>query len=170
MVNPLAKRNFRYMQKPLRLVITALVSSWLGITGLPIISTVDLPLTIQAAIAQSDITNEEIIQYARAVLLIDQYRNAAYTQVKDILLTVGMDISDISFSCSDPDNLSEVPRSARRDVSDILTEYCNQSREAVEATGLSSRRFNEITKAHAEDETIFERIQQELIRLQQQNE
>ncbi|MDB9529139.1 DUF4168 domain-containing protein [Oscillatoria sp. CS-180] len=157
-------------RKTSKLLAIGLISSWLGIVGLPIASVTELPLTTQAAIAQSSITNEEINQYARAVLLIDQYRNAAYTQIKDILLTVNMDISEINISCSDPDNISDVPRSVRRDVRSILTQYCNQSQDAVEAAGLSPRRFNEITQAHAEDSTIFERIQQELIRLQQQSE
>lgn len=151
----------------LRLLATGVVSGWLGVVGLPIAPVAGLPLTSQAAIAQTDISNEEITQYARAVLEIDQYRNAAYTEIKDILLTVDTNVSEISFSCSDAQNVSSVPRSVRRDVRELLTTYCNQSREAVEDNGLTPRRFNEITKAHEEDQTIFERIQQELIRLQQ---
>jgi hypothetical protein len=149
-------------------MVTGIVSSWLGVVGLPSVMVgAHTPWTTPPAIAQTDITNEEISQYAQAVLLIDQYRNDAYTKIKDLLLTVEMDISEIGFDCSNPD-LSTVPRSVRRDVREVLTSYCNQSQDAVESTGLSPRRFNEITEAHESDQTVFERIQQELIQLQQE--
>lgn len=152
-----------------RAIATGIMSGWLGMVGLP--ATVvgsHTPWATQPAIAQTNIANEEITQYAQAVLLIDQYRNDAYTEIKDILLTVEMNVSEIGINCSDAD-LSRVPRSVRRDVRNILVEYCNQSQDAVEATGLSPRRFNEITEAHESDQTVFERIQQELIRLQQED-
>lgn len=168
MTYTLVNKPWRLRQPTLKLLATGLVSGWLGVIGLPAMPvTTPLPLTQQAAIAQSNISNEEITQYARAVLAIDQYRNTAYTEIKDILLTVQMDISDINVSCTDTQDISEVPRSVRRDVREILTRYCNQSRSAVEDNELTSRRFNQITEAHSSDQTIFERIQQELIRLQQ---
>ena len=152
----------------LRLLTAGLVSGWLGVIGLPANFVSSLPLATQAAFAQSNISNEEITQYARAVLQIDQYRSEAYTEIKDILLGFDMDVSEIDVTCSNTQNISDVPRSARRQVREIISDYCNQSQDAVEATGLSPRRFNEITEAHEADQTIFERIQQELIRLQQE--
>lgn len=167
MTSTLVKEMSPPLRSSLRWVVVGLVSGWLGVVGFPTPQVARLPLSTQAAIAQSDITNQEITQYATAVLQIDEYRNDAYTQIKDILLSVDMSINEINVSCSDPQNISSVPRSVRREVRQILTDYCNQSQEAVEAAGLSARRFNEITEAHAEDPNVFERIQQELIRLQQ---
>lgn len=167
MNSTLTKYRHRGWRGATQLFATGLVSAWLGVLGLPPTPIAGLPLTMPAAIAQGTISNEEITQYARAVLAIDQYRNEAYTQIKDILLTVQMDISDVNVSCSNTQDISNVPRSVRREVREILTGYCNQSQEVVAANGLTPRRFNEITKAHAEDQTVFERIQQELIRLQQ---
>ncbi|MEM6835650.1 MAG: DUF4168 domain-containing protein [Cyanobacteria bacterium P01_C01_bin.120] len=161
------KNVFKPRRSVAKLLTLGLLSGWLGAMGLPLAPTADLPFAPQAAMAQSRISNDEVTQYARAVLAIDQYRNAAYTEIKDILLTVEMDISDISVSCTDTQDVSEVPRSVRRDVRDIIAGYCNQSRKAVEDNDLSPRRFNEITQAHGSDQTVFERIQQELIRLQQ---
>jgi hypothetical protein len=126
-----------------------------------------MPLAPLAALAQSDVSNEEITQYALAVLEMDPYRNEAYTEIKDLLMTVDMDISEVTVSCSDTQDISRVPRSIRRQVREILVDYCNQAQDIVEANGLNSRRFNEITQAHETDEALFERIQQELIRLQQ---
>jgi len=153
---------------PLRWLITGVAASVVGVVGLP----ASLPFTgsfaIAPAIAQSPpVSNEEIDQYARAVLEMDPYRSEAYTQIKDLLLQAGMDISDINMTCSDSQDISNVPRSIRRQVREILVNYCNQAQEIVEGNGLNPRRFNEITQAHQEDETLFERIQQALIRLQQ---
>ncbi|MEL6398420.1 MAG: DUF4168 domain-containing protein [Cyanobacteria bacterium J06626_4] len=168
MKNTLIKPKFLSLRGTCRWLATGVVASWLGVVGLPAVPSLSgLPFTTQAAIAQSDITNAEITQYAQAVLTIDGYRNAAYTEIKDILLTVEMDINDVNVSCSNTQNISEVPRSVRRDVREILTAYCNQSQNAVEANDLTPRRFNEITDAHEADATVYERIQQELIRLQQ---
>ncbi len=167
MTSTLVKNTWQLRrQRTLKLLATGVVSGWLGVIGLPATSIAQLPLTQQAAIAQSDISNEEITQYAQAALAIDQYRNSAYTEIKDILLTVQMDISEIDVSCTNTQDISDVPRSVRQDVREILTRYCNQSRTAVEDTGLAPRRFNQITEAHQADTTVFERIQQELIRLQ----
>jgi len=167
MTSSLVKQTSQRRQRWLKLLAMGVVSGWLGVVGLPVTAGAQLPLTQQVAIAQSSISNEEINQYAQAVLAIDQYRNAAYTQIKDILLTVEMDISAINMSCTNTQNISEVPRSVRREVREILTRYCNDSRQAVEDTGLTPRRFNQITDAHTSDETVFERIQQELLRLQE---
>lgn len=164
----LVKKAWQLRRPTLKLLATGVVSGWLGVVGLPAISTTQWPLTQQAAIAQSsDVSDEEIAQYAQAALAIDRYRNTAYTEIKDILLTVQMDISDIDVSCTDTQDLSEVPRSVRRDVREILTRYCNQSSTAVEDAGLTARRFNEITTVHQSDTTVFERIQQALLRLQE---
>lgn len=155
------------LRKALKLAAVGIISGS-GVMGLPFSPTINLPFGPQAAIAQTDISNEEITQYARAVLAIDQYRTTAYTEIKDILLTVNMDIDEFDITCTDTQNLSNVPRSVRSEVREILTDYCNQSQSAVEENGLTARRFNEITEAHIESQTIFERIQQELIRLQEQ--
>lgn len=167
MTSILVKQMSSRWRGTLRLLAVGAVSGWLGVVGLPISASLSVPLTTSAAIAQTSISNEEITQYARAVLEIDQYRNAAYTEIKDILLTVDMNISEINVSCTDTQNLSDVPRSVRRSVREILTSYCNQSQDTVEENGLSPRRFNEITAAHEADQNLFERIQQELLRLQQ---
>ena len=87
MKNTLIKPNFLSRQGTCRWLATGVVASWLGVVGLPAVPSLSgLPFTTPAAIAQSDITNAEITQYAQAVLTIDGYRNAAYTEIKDILL------------------------------------------------------------------------------------
>ena len=161
------KKYAPFWRKPLHLAAIGLVSGWLGVFGVPTIASMSaLPLATLPAIAQSSVTDEEVKQYARSVLTIDQYRNEAYTLIKDLLLTENMDINSVGVSCTSID-VSRVPRSIRRQVRGILIDYCNQSQDAVEENGMSSQRFNEITELHRSDETLYERIQQELLRLQQ---
>ena len=123
--------------------------------------------SIPAAIAQATVTNEEVTQYARAVLQMDAYRSEAYTQIKDLLLGVNVDISAVDMSCTNTRDLSDVPRRVRRDVEKIVVDYCNQARAIVEDNGLNARRFNEITAAHRDDAALAERIRREMLRLQE---
>ncbi|MEM9006724.1 MAG: DUF4168 domain-containing protein [Cyanobacteria bacterium P01_F01_bin.86] len=154
------------------LVAASFLAGILGTLGVPSswVPT-PLPLVTQAAIAQTDegFTSEEITQYARAVLDMDIHRIEAYTEIKDILLSLPtpVDIGEVNMSCSDNQDISAVPRSVRRDVREILFGYCNQAQEIVRDNGLSPRRFNEITSAHQDDTVLSEKIQQELIRLQE---
>jgi hypothetical protein len=165
MTSALTQQTSSRLNGALRFAAIGVVSGWLGVFGIPAISTT--PLAVRPAIAQASITDGEVNQYARSVLEIDQYRNTAYTEIQDLLASVAMEFSDINVSCSDTQDISQVPRSVRRDVRELLVDYCNRAQAVVEENGLSPRRFNEITEAHGTDTTLYERIQQELIRLQQ---
>lgn len=167
-MNILIQRVSQQFRAPRHLLAVTLVAGTIGVIGVPA-SWVprQMPLVTRAAIAQADVTSEEILQYARSVLEIDGHRTEAYTQIKDLLLSVNVDISEVSVSCSNTQEISKVPRAVRRQVRELLVDYCNQAQDIVEVNGLTSRRFNEITTAHREDEDLSERIQQELIRLQQ---
>lgn len=119
--------------------------------------------------AQTTVTDEEIIRYARSVLQMEIYRNEAYTEIKDLLLAVNIDIKDVTLVCTESD-LPGVPRRQRRQVEDIMITYCNQARDIVEVNGFTPERFNEITDAHREDEALAERIRAELARQQEQEQ
>lgn len=158
------KRQFSKMSY--RLMTASAFALAISLVGIPGTSGIRLPLGSLVAIAQTSVTNEEIAQYAQSVLDMDSYRAEAYEEISQILLLVGTDINDIGITCSDMDEISRVPRSVRRDVEDILVSYCNQAQDIVTDNGLTPRRFNEITKAHSQDQRLYDRIQQELIRLQ----
>lgn len=140
----------------------------LGLVGLPFMSSVPAPLTAQPAIAQSSVSDDEIRNYAMAVLAMDEPRKQAYTAIEAMLTSDGrISVNEVALTCSSARNLGDVPRSIRRDVEKVLFGYCNQAREIVASNGLTPQRFNEITNTHQEDETVSELIQQELILLQQ---
>ncbi|MGF1521855.1 MAG: DUF4168 domain-containing protein [Leptolyngbyaceae cyanobacterium] len=170
MVNLLTQQAFLRLKMPRHLIATSFIAGVIGIVGIPAsLMPTQTPLVTAAAIAQSStFSSEEITQYARAVLEMDIYRVEAYDKIKQILLNLPapMDPSEVNMSCSDNQDISAVPRAARRDVREILFSYCNQAREIVEGYGLDTQRFNEITSAHQHDTTLSEKIQQELIRIQ----
>lgn len=169
MTDALIRPQFRRLSLPKRLLVIGFTSSLLALMGGPIQRTTgEWMLAPSAAIAQTSITDEEVTQYARAVLQMDAHRSEAYTRVKDLLLTVDMSVSDVSMSCTNPRrDLSQVPRSIRSEVEEVLVTYCNQAREIVAENGLTANRFNEITAAHQEDDALAERIRRTLIQLQQ---
>ena len=170
MVSLLTPQAFLRYKMPRHLIATSCIAVVLGVVGIPSsFMPSRMPLGTAAAIAQSDaFTPEEIEQYARSVLDMDVHRVEAYDKIKQILLNLSapMDISEVNMSCSDSQDISAVPRPERRDVREILFGYCNQARAIVEGYGLNTQRFNEITSAHQHDSTLSEQIQQELIRIQ----
>ncbi|MEL6382917.1 MAG: DUF4168 domain-containing protein [Cyanobacteria bacterium J06626_18] len=170
MVNLLIQQAFSRLKMPRHLIATSFIAGVVGIVGIPAsLMPVQVPLVTAAAIAQSeDFSSEEITQYARAVLEMDAYRVEAYDKIKQILLNLPapMDPSEVNMSCSESQDISAVPRSVRSNVREILFSYCDQARAIVEDYGLDTQRFNEITSAHQHDATLSEKIQQELIRIQ----
>ncbi|NJR63227.1 MAG: DUF4168 domain-containing protein [Cyanobacteria bacterium CRU_2_1] len=110
-----------------------------------------------AAYAQS-ISDEEVISYARSVLAIEPFRQAAYEQIKQI--TGSSNVPQIA--CHRPSSLNELPSNIRQ----IAIDYCNQAISIVESNSLTISRFNEITVAHQSDSTLSERIQQIILQLQ----
>ncbi|MCG9887162.1 MAG: DUF4168 domain-containing protein [Cyanobacteria bacterium] len=108
--------------------------------------------------APGAINDAAIAQYAEAVLLLEPSRQAAEAGARQAM----GDRPLPTVLCSQPDSVRALPREARR----LAAEYCNQSKGLVESVGLTVEAFNAITDAHGVDETLRQRIQTELLRLQ----
>jgi hypothetical protein len=130
-------------------------------------SPIGLSWQVPAAYAQT-FTNEEIKVYAESVLEMDDSRVQAYSEVSDVLTSAGYDVTEYDLTCSNAQSLSDVPRAVRRRVRTILVNYCNEARQIVEENGLTVQRFNALTQAHQEDPELTQRIQSEIVTLQQQ--
>lgn len=164
------EQNFRRLATSKTLIAACLTVASLSIADLSFhLIPRSTPFLTAAANAQTSVTTEEIVQYARSVLEIDGYRTEAYTQIKDLLQSVNLDIDQLGAGCSDTQAVANLPRTVRKQVQELLVGYCNQAQDIVEVNGLTSRRFNEITSAHRENAVLSQQIQQELIRLQQAN-
>lgn len=113
----------------------------------------------QSAQAQAGISDADIRNYARSVLEIESRRQAALQSLRNV--SPNQQVPNIR--CNDRGSLNGLPRQARQ----IAVEYCTVSQQVVQENSLSIQRFNQITTAQQGDRSLAQRIQQELIRLQQ---
>lgn len=109
-----------------------------------------------AAYAQA-VSNPELTNYARAVLVMEPIRQTAFNEIKKIIRG---DIPPIV--CHKRQSLNALPRNARK----IAVNYCNRSKQIVESNGLTINRFNAITVNLQNDSSLKRRIHNELIRIQ----
>jgi hypothetical protein len=125
----------------------------------------------QAAYAQtylaqnaSDISGNELENYAEALLRIEPIRQSAYSEIRD---TLGGN-SVPAIDCHRPESLSRLSAS----IQNIARNYCNQAIDIVEENDLSIERFNEITiilNQAGSGSSVYDQVQDALIRLQQLN-
>lgn len=117
---------------------------------------------VPAAYAQA-LTDEDIANYASAVLDIEATRVAAYETASDILAAADSELSilDIPLSCTSSrmTDMPDIPRAERLELRTVLVTFCNEASAAAEANDLTPQRFNDITEAHRADSEVAERIQ-----------
>lgn len=103
-------------------------------------------------------TDTDIKNYALAVLLMEPIRQAAYNDIKKIIGSRELP----AIACHRKRDIDNLPV----DIRGIAINYCNQSRKIVISSGLTIGRFNDITNSLGTDQSLEQRIQAELIRLQ----
>jgi hypothetical protein len=108
-----------------------------------------------SALAQG-ITPEEISNYARSILAIEQQRSQAYQEVEAILRYVP------AIDCRNTDSVNQLDR----DVRVIVVNYCEGSKNLVINNGLTITRFNEITETVKTNPELETRLREALSRLQ----
>lgn len=105
-----------------------------------------------------DFSDQEITDYARAVLAMEPRRKEAYEEIKGIS---GGSVPPVI--CNETRSINDLNRSIRT----IAVNYCDQARKIIESHNLTVSRFNSITLAQKSNPAIKARIQAELVRLQQ---
>jgi hypothetical protein len=105
-----------------------------------------------------DFTNQEVTDYARAVLAMEPRRKQAYEEIKGIS---GGSVPPVV--CSEAKGINDLNRNIRT----IAVNYCDQAKKIIESHNLTVARFNAITLAQKSNPAIKARIQAELVRLQQ---
>lgn len=124
-----------------------------------------------AALAQDlNVSPEEIMGYARSVLEMEAPRTTAYSEIQSLLTGTSVNINSISLRCTETNSLNQLPHNLRNDVRTILVNYCNQASQIVQANGLRNERFDAITAAYPQDDTLAEQIRAALMQLQQQSQ
>jgi hypothetical protein len=124
-----------------------------------------------AAWAQGiNVSPDEIMGYARSVLEMEEPRTTAYNEIRALLTGTNVDINSISLRCTDTNSLNQLPRNLRSNVRTIVVNYCNQASQIVQANGLRNERFDAITAAYPQNDTLAEQIRAALMQIQQQSQ
>ncbi|MBT9312190.1 DUF4168 domain-containing protein [Leptothoe kymatousa] len=135
--------------------------------GVTLLTSIWLPLSSlwQSGHAQN-FTDEEIGSYAMAVLAIEEIRIQAYEDVSDLMTIAKEDVTRHDLRCFNADglNLKTLPRTVRSQVRRLVINYCNDAKQIVENSGLTTEKFNVITKNHRDDQALAEQIQSEIAR------
>lgn len=108
----------------------------------------------------SEITDSDIINYARTVLTIESQRKIAYKQIRDII-----DDSPPEIACNSPKSFIKLPAEAQK----IAVDFCNSSKTLAQQRGLTASKFNIITQKAQGDKTLTNQIQDAMIKIQQEN-
>ncbi|MEM1239471.1 MAG: DUF4168 domain-containing protein [Cyanobacteria bacterium P01_H01_bin.26] len=106
-------------------------------------------------------TDEEIGNYAAAVLAMEDMRVQTYSEISDLMTSEQLDVTRYDLRCLSANTL-ELPRAVRSQVRRLLITYCNDAQQIVEDTGLTVQMFNTITVTHRQDDTLTEQIQLEI--------
>ncbi|MBE9064290.1 DUF4168 domain-containing protein [cf. Phormidesmis sp. LEGE 11477] len=108
-------------------------------------------------------SDDEVTNYARAVVNIEAERLEAYALASDILTSADSDLSIIEtpLSCTSTRlaDMPDISREGRVDLRAVLVAFCNNASQVAEENDLTPRVFNEILAAHREDPALLERIQ-----------
>ncbi len=107
----------------------------------------------------STVDTNEIVNYSRALLIIERTRLQAFEDIKKI--AGGNKVPNIV--CNQPRSIQSL---GTRRARDIARKYCQSSQKIVEESGLSIQRFNNITLKLRNDESLKRQIHNTLIRLQ----
>jgi len=131
----------------------ALASGWA-----PGLYTKSPNLVFGAAAQAQEISSEEITSYARAVLAIEPRRVEAYNEIKGM---AGGSVPRVV--CNETQEINRLSGGVRG----IAVNYCQQAKKVIETNGLTVSRFNQLTRLQQTNPAVKQRIQAELLRLQQ---
>ena len=107
----------------------------------------------------TSLSAEEIERYAKAILAIEQSRQAASKEIQQ--MTNSDTVPDIT--CTKAESIAELPKNIR----DVAVNYCKQSKKYIDDTqGLTIAKFNAITVTAQSNPDLQQRLQNELVRLQ----
>lgn len=140
------------------LVVGALTTLGLLSGHAPDLSGHSIALVFSSAAYAQPVSDPEVSNYARAVLVMEPVRQTSFNEIKKMIGSG--DVPPIV--CHKPESLDALPDNARN----IAVSYCTRSKEIVESNRLSIARFNAITVNLQNDPDLKRRIHDELLRIQ----
>ncbi|MGK7904877.1 MAG: DUF4168 domain-containing protein [Hormoscilla sp.] len=146
---PSVPRHWHGLGLGMLVSIASIVS---GCVSVPPPATPDVPPPPDPVI----LSDEEITNYAKAVLAIEPFRRAAYNQAEQITGQVPLII------CNQPNTIADLPK----EVKSLAINYCNKALEIAQMNGFTVTRFNDITAYLPTDREQRKLIEDELLRQQ----
>ncbi|MBD2183047.1 DUF4168 domain-containing protein [Planktothrix sp. FACHB-1355] len=147
---------------PNRMLSKSIVVALLSTLGLLCSVTPDLSastptLMFSSAATAQAVSDDEVSRFARAGFAIEKRRQAV---VEEIKARTGGNVPDIN--CYPPEKVESLPANIR----DEVKQFCDFSRQTIQANQFSVGRFLEIRDGQNSDPTLKQRIDRELLRLQ----
>ena len=102
----------------------------------------------------SSISSEQVNNYAKALLAIDQKRQEAYEEIQK--LSNNEKVSEIT--CTQPETIKALDQG----MQNIAVNYCKQAKQFIQDQGLTVAQFNQITDSAQSDSELRTRIQNKL--------
>ncbi len=124
----------------------------------------DTAVYAQESFTDQAVTAEEITKYAVSVLQIENLRIGVYREIQNEFQKQSPGGSVPPIICNQKSSVNTLPQN----IQVIAVSYCNQAKKIIEGNDLTVSRFNRITMTQKTDPTLREKIQAELIRIQQE--
>ncbi len=111
------------------------------------------------AVAQNslNLSDQEITNYARAVIALESRRHQVFNEIKKIVGEVPRIV------CDEPSSINALPGNAPQ----LAVSYCDQAKRIIRMKGLTVDRFNQITHYQQTDSRLREQIQAKILQLLQ---
>ncbi|PSO48858.1 MAG: hypothetical protein BRC33_08440 [Cyanobacteria bacterium SW_9_44_58] len=112
-----------------------------------------------SAIGQAQAYNEQQLKnYAQAVLAIEKLRQNTFGEIQNVL-----DSQEVpKVACNRSESYKDLPSDARS----LIINYCNRSKEIVQQQGLTVSEFNQITKKMKSNPELKQKVQQQMLQAQ----
>ncbi|MCL2938030.1 MAG: DUF4168 domain-containing protein [Trichodesmium sp. MAG_R02] len=118
----------------------------------------------QESLIDQAVAPEEVTKYAFSVLEIENLRIGVYREIQNEYQKQSPGGSVPPIICNQKSSFDDLEKK----IQVIAVGYCNEAKKIIEKNNLTVSRFNEITQIQRKYETWREKIQAELVRIQQQ--
>ncbi|HAC64682.1 MAG TPA: hypothetical protein DCF68_14395 [Cyanothece sp. UBA12306] len=141
-----------------RTLTRSLMAGLLAVIGILHGCNIGSKISGQDSSLKSEITDSDVTNYAKTVLKIESKRQIAYQEIEKIIGN-----SPPEIACDRPNSLKQLPNKAQK----IAVDFCNNSKEIAQKSGLTSNKFNVMTQQAQGDENFKKRIQNAMIEVKQ---
>jgi len=132
------------------LIISLLTGMTLLGSIVPQVSGKAFSVKFNSAVNAQEISDADLNKYAEAILAMETSRQQSYTEIKKIIGEAPPEIL-----CDQPSSYESLSPDAKK----IAVDFCENSEKIVKKSGLSTSKFNQITRMVQTDQGLQQRLQ-----------